>query len=206
MQTLKYHTDYLWKLIELNNNKLVSSSYDGDIIFYKKANNKYIKDYQIKTNGSNSCLIQTKENEICFSENDDELSICFFDLIERKIITRIKNIRSKSFKMISKDLLMITGKNEILIADINSYNLLRTIDIPNSGNIQDVCMLNENLLLTCDENKNIIQWKIKGDNLILIYKKENAHERWIITLLKIGDDQILSGDGDGYIKIWYYSN
>ena len=36
MQTLKYHTDYLWKLIELNNNKLVSSSYDGDIIFYKK--------------------------------------------------------------------------------------------------------------------------------------------------------------------------
>ena len=79
--------------------------------------------------------------------------------------------------MISKDLLMITGKNEILIADINSYNLLRTIDIPNSGNIQDVCMLNENLLLTCDENKNIIQWKIKGDNLILIYKKENAHER-----------------------------
>ena len=68
MQTLKYHTDYLWKLIELNNNKLVSSSYDGDIIFYKKANNKYIKDYQIKTNGSNSCLIQIKENEIFFQK------------------------------------------------------------------------------------------------------------------------------------------
>ena len=76
--------------------------------------------------------------------------------------------------MISKDLLIITGENEILIVNINSYNLIRTIDVLNSGYIGDVCMLNENQLLICDDNKNIIQWKIEGDNLILIYKKENA--------------------------------
>ena len=35
-------------------------------------------------------------------------------------------------------------------------------------------MLNENILLTGDYNKRIIQWKIEGDNLQLISKKENA--------------------------------
>jgi len=211
IQTLNYHTKSVYKLIELNNNKLVSCSGDGNIIFYIKENNEYIKDYQFKTNGLNYCLIQTKENKICFSEykdddDDEEYSICFFDLIERKIITRINNIDCcLSFKMISKDLLMITGENKISIANINSNNIIRKIDIPNSSYIYDVCMLNENQLLTCDYNKNIIQWKIEGDNLILISKKENAHDKYIITLLKIGDGNVLSGDGDGYIKIWYYS-
>ena len=204
IQTLNYHTDTVNKLIELNNNKLVSCSDDGNIIFYIKENNEYIKDYQFKTNGSNYCLNQTKENEICFDEYKfGKYSICFFDLIERKIITRINNIeRSGSFTMISKDLLMITGKNEISIVYINSYNIIRTIGVPNSENINAVCILNENQLLTCDDNKNIIQWKIIGDNLILISKIENAYDTAIFTLLKIGDDHILSGGNHGYIKIW----
>ena len=122
IQTLKYHTNSVNQLIELNNNKLVSCSTEGNIISYIKDNNEYIKDYHIKTNGLNYCLIQTKENEICFSEYKDfKYSICFFDLIEIKIITRINNIDScESFKMISKDLLIITGKNKISIVNINS--------------------------------------------------------------------------------------
>jgi len=205
IQTLKYHTGWVNKLIELNNNKLVSCSDDANIIFYIKNNNEYIKDHQFKTKGSNNYLIQTKENEICFDEyHSSEYSICFFDLLERKIITRINNIGwCGNFTMISKDLLMITGENKILITNINSYNIIRTIDVPNSSNILDVCMLNENQFLTCDDNENIIQWKIEGDNLILISKKEKAHSSFIKALLKIEDGRILSGDFNGFIKIWY---
>ena len=65
-------------------------------------------------------------------------------------------------------------------------------------------MLNGNQLLTCDNNGNIIQWKIEGDNLILISKKASAHNKIILTLLKIRDGHVLSGDFGGYIKIWYY--
>ncbi len=68
----------------------------------------------------------------------------------------------------------------------------------------DVCILNENRFLTCDQNKNIIQWKIEGDNLILISKKEKAHNSSLNTLLKLGDGYILSGIFNGFIKIWYY--
>jgi len=74
-------------LIELNNNKLVSSSDDNSLIFYyKDNNNKYIKEYQFNIDGYSGCLIQTKENEICFSEYvyaKDKYSIYFYNLLEK---------------------------------------------------------------------------------------------------------------------------
>ena len=82
--------------------------------------------------------------------------------------------------MISKDLLIIPEFKKISI-NINSYNIIRTIDAPNSKYIFNSCMLNENQLLTCDSNINIIHWKIEGENLILISKKENAHDIIIST-------------------------
>ena len=104
--------------------------------------------------------------------------------------------------MIRKDLLLIPGKNKISIIDINKYQLIRIIDIPNSGYIYGVCMLNQSILLTGDELKRIIQWKIEKDNLILISIKENAHNKDINVLLKIGDGHIASGSDDNKIKIW----
>ena len=206
IQTLNYHTNYVYKIIELNNKKLVSCSEDNSIIFYFKDNNEYIKDYQIKTNGICSPVIQTKDNEIFYSEATNS-AICFFDLLERKLITRINNINKRNgsydwFTMISKDLLMVTGENKISIINVNLHSLVRIIDVPDSSWINVTCLLNENQLLTVDNNKKIIQWKIEGDNLILISKKENAHENCIGALLKLGDGHILTGDDSGIVKIW----
>ena len=94
IQTINYHTGAVYKIIELNNKKLVSCSGDESIIFYFKDNNEYIKDYQIKTNGICSPVIQTKDNEIFYSEGTNS-AICFFDLLERKLITRINNINKR---------------------------------------------------------------------------------------------------------------
>ena len=104
--------------------------------------------------------------------------------------------------MIRKDLLLIPGKNVISIIDISQYKLIRIIDVPNSGFIYGACMLNQNILLTGDESKRIIQWRIEEDNLILISIKENAHNKGITTLLKIGCGHIASGSEDNNIKIW----
>ena len=104
--------------------------------------------------------------------------------------------------MISKELLLIPGENKISIININTHNLLKIINVPNSNRITSVCMLNENILLTGDDNKAIRQWKIEGDNLILISIKQNAHNSVIWSLIKIGDGHIISGSGDKSIKIW----
>ena len=47
--------------------------------------------------------------------------------------------------------------------------------------INGVCMLNKNILFTGDEEGKIREWKIEKDNLILISKKENAHNNCIDT-------------------------
>ena len=83
--------------------------------------------------------------------------------------------------MMTKDLLLATGENKLSIININLHNIIRTIDVSGSNWILCACMLNENILLTGDNNKRIIQWKIVGDNLQLISKKENAHENDIKT-------------------------
>ena len=136
IQTLNEHTNIVNKIIELNNKQLVSCSWDKSIIFYNKDNNEYKKDYSISTNGHNGPIIQTKDNEICYYEDYD--TICFYDFIKRNNIKKLNNIRvpnSDSLLMISKDLLLITGENKISIINVNSYNLIKIIEIENSGRI-----------------------------------------------------------------------
>ena len=104
--------------------------------------------------------------------------------------------------MMTKDLLLITGENKLSIINVNSHSLVRTIDVPNSSWINMAYLLNKNMLITADNNKILIQWKIEGDNLIFISKKEKAHDQSIGIVFTIGNGLIVSGDDEGIIKIW----
>ena len=206
MQTLNYHNNYVYKIIETKNKALISCSHDSSIIFYLKDNNEYKKDYQISTNGPCYTIIQTKDNEICYLEDDKR--ICFYDIFERKKINASISIADNYdhyrlwFIMIKKNLLLVPGKNKISIINTDEYNLVRTIEVPNSNLITGVCLLNKDMLLTGDYSETIRQWKIEGDNLILISKKEKAHDSDINVLLNLGNGYIASGSNDKTIKIW----
>ena len=208
VQTLNYHKDTVYKLLELPNNFLASCSADKSIIFYLKDNNEYKKDYQLTTDGNCDNFIKIKENEICYSIRDKN-NIYFFDLKERKVKSIINNIKQfkycngeEWFLMISKDLLLVPGDNKIFIVNVNHYKLVRQIDVQGSGFISSGCMLNKNIIITGDHSKALRQWRIEGDNLILISKKENCHEDHIISLLNLGDGHIVSGSKDSKIKYW----
>ena len=58
------------------------------------------------------------------------------------------------------------------------------------------------MLLTGDDKKIIRQWRIEGDNLILVSKKEKAHDDSIFALLNLGNGHIASCSIDKTIKIW----
>lgn len=206
LQTLSYHTNGIYKIIELRNKKLVSCSGDNTIIFYLKDNNQYNKDFNIKTNGYNGPIIQTKNNEICYHE-DTNSALCFFDLQERKNNTKINNISVTypiydSLLMMSNDLLLAAGSNKLTIININSHSIIRNIDVSGSSWICSACLLTDDIILTADDNHRIIQWRIQHDNLELISKKENAHDSSIRVLKKIGNGLIISGDENGEVKIW----
>ena len=133
VQTLNNHNGAVYKIVELKNKKLASCSADSSIFLYFKDNNNYILDCKINTKGSCSSIIQTKDNEICYSEATNN-TICFYDLFERKIKESISNISKYNgsrewFIMINKDFLLIPGENKISIVDISKYKLIRIIDI-----------------------------------------------------------------------------
>ena len=208
LQTLDYHLNWVFKIIELYNNNLVSCSLDENIIFYFKYNSQYQVDYKITTKGSCSSIIQTKENEICYFDHmkDNGTNICFFDLNLKKIksIISYKNINNhifRTFNMITKDLLIIGGKNKISIININQYKIVKEIEVQKS-NISGFCMLNEKMFLTGDDNGIIRQWKIEGNNLILVSKKEKSHDGVICAFMKLGNGLIASCSFDNSIKIW----
>ena len=199
LQTLNDHTNIILKIIELKNRALVSCSWDCSILFYIKDNSKYKKDSQISTNGKCFDIIQTKDNEICYDNGNN--TICFYDLLDKKVKFSVSNISMRRMIMMTKDLLLITGENKISIINVNNYKF-RIIDISGAGDIWGVCMLNQNMLLTGDKAKIIRQWKIEDDNLILVSKKEKAHDGWIYTLMNLRNGHIASGSGDETIKIW----
>ena len=161
LQTLNYHKSYVYKILELKNKALVSCSDDSSIIFYLKDNKEYKKNYQISTNGSCSSIIQTKDNEICYSENNNS-AICFYDILERKIKSTISNISKYNrlrewIIMMKKGLLLIPGENQLSIINTNEYKLIRIIDVSYVKKITGVCLLNKDMLFTGDESKIIRQ-------------------------------------------------
>ena len=68
--------------------------------------------------------------------------------------------------------------------------------------IKICCILNQNMLLTGDDQSTIRQWRIEGENIILISKKEKAHDDFITDLLNLGNGNIASCSFDKTIKIW----
>ena len=110
-----------FSIISFSNNYLASCSADKSIIFYLKDNTEYKKDYQIALDDICDSILQTKENEICYSIRDKN-NIYFFDLQERKIKSTINNIRQFKFSnseewllMITKDLLLVPGEDKIFL-------------------------------------------------------------------------------------------
>ena len=106
------------------------------------------------------------------------------------------------FIMISKELLFIPGKNKISIININYYELIREIKVFDSGWIYSACILNKNIILTGDDKSILREWRIEGDNLILISKKEKAHNDEIYALISMENGYIASGSRDNSIKMW----
>lgn len=205
VQTLRGPYSDVQQIMELTNNKLVTSSYhSGEIVFFFKDNNEYKTDFTIKAPSGVGPIIQIKNNEICYYVFP---TLYFFDLNERKNITTIKNIKAclnyydDSLLMMTNDLLLVTGIVDIYIININSYTIIRTIDVSEStSGLYCACLINNEMILTGDMEGKIIQWKIDGDNLRLLSQKAKCHDEGIIIIKKIGNGLIMSKSRE--IKIW----
>lgn len=102
--------------------------------------------------------------------------------------------------MITKDLLFIRTFNKLFIINVNQFRLVIIIEVLNSYCFFGFCLLNENMFLTGKDGNRIIRLReIEGDNIILISKREKAHDKNINSLIKKKDGYIASDSSDKLI-------
>jgi len=193
------------QIVELENNEigLVACNH---IIFYLNINNKLDEDFKIKYDDNQIGLfyemLPVKPGELVIAGKKDKIQ--FFELNTRKL-KEIININrdihwapSNLLCMMNERCLCVGGENKISIIDVYNKNIISEIE--ESGNHRCLYKLNDNILLTgkdCD----ITQWKINGNNLTLVSKKEKAHQNNIREIMRF-NNLIISCSDDKSIKIW----
>ena len=206
----KYYDEryYIVKeIIELKNKNLLFYS-PGEIYFFYKDNNEYKIDHSFAINICEyeyeyeyiyeyviKSVIQTKDNEICYN---DKKNLCFYDLIQRKIITKIDDIATIDKEIITKICTKIGDFDDV---DKEEYDEKEMISdkIDYTAHLDSLIMMTKDLLLVAVENKlKIINVKLY--NLIKIIDVPGSST--INCICMLNDNMLLTADEYGRIIQW----
>ena len=211
-QTLEGHSDRINKVIEKNENILISFSRDKTMIIwnYNPKTQLYINEKSInflKTNSSSDALILNNKEFITTSYEDHYLQ--FWDLntyININTFTNIEISYPSALCLLNNNVLCIGGVNSkgFYLIDISKHELIQIIH--GYKGIYSVVKCSDNLFAfgVCDlNNKNsIVKYKFYKGNLVKMFIKECAHNSSIWSLVELSDGSIISGSADKTIKIW----
>ena len=121
-------------LSQLWNGTLIGGT-NGEIIFFKEEKNLYSKDFGIKINKFSKFILQTKTNEIAYTDFVKGNQIIFYDFANKAIKGCIKGIiidtlDISNIGMINKELLFVIsyGKKCNLI-DVNNYKVVKSFTL-----------------------------------------------------------------------------
>ena len=198
--------NYPRQIVELENNEIGLVAYNH-IIFYLNINNKLDEDFKIKSDDNQIgvfCeMLPVKPGELVIAGAKDKIQ--FFELNTRKL-KEIININrdihwtpNNLLCMMNERCLCVGGANKITIIDVYNKNIISEVE--ESG--AHICLykLNDNILLTGKNNGDITQWRINGNNLTFVNKKEKAHQNYINEIIRF-NNSIISCSYDHSIKIW----
>ena len=195
-----------YKIVELQNNEIGLVAYNH-IIFYTNINNNLNENFKIKYDnrqiGQYFEMICVTPEELVISGNEKKIQ--FFELKSRKLKEIIRLNRNICWSpcnllcMMNERCLCIGGENKISIIDV--YNKTIINEIKENGINMCLYKLNNTTLLSGNDNGEIVQWKIDGNNLYFLDKKEKAHKNCIRDIIRF-NNSIISCSDDCLIKIW----
>ena len=207
IDTLKGHTGYICKIIEIQDNILIScSSNDKTMKIWKMNNNKYdcINNLTI----SNILdVISINENKIVSFAVD--YSIIFWDNYFKqikKIELKAMSYSCNSMQVINDNILLIGVTDGIYIINTDNYQTINHFK-NNITTVDSIIELsNGNILIGCydkDSKHSLIEYKYENNDLIQTKFKQAAHDGWIRGLIEKEDGTIISSATDNIIKFWY---
>ena len=203
VQKLDKHKNFVFKVIQIYNENLISVSQDETIKFWKKYEEKYIHIDSIHDNIFFQDIIEINNNEIAVSSSKLEL-IIFYEIAHKKQIFKINSIKcyfwNNILKKLNNNILIVGGYDEFYIIDFLEHKLKIKID-NNNCDVTSILILNENEFLIGDFFGNIKKFKYKNNQCKLIYNKQNAHFNEIYSMINY-NNKLFTCSEDFYIKIW----
>ena len=211
-QKLQGHSSYVWNVIEIRDNELISVSYDKTMKKWELKNNQFECTKTITFQNSNSyCnILKLNDNEFVTSA-DNNKCIKFWNSNDYSNISTINNIECDwTFRNMCKlddDILCIGGNNSkgFYIIKISTHQLIKNIVGPKY--IFSIYECFDGLLLCSIINENgnhaIAKYKYENENMNKIIEKEKVHTSYIYTCIEFNKGKIVaSGSSDNSIKLW----
>ena len=220
------------KTIEIKDGRLISCSNDNTIKIWKYNNNKYTLENILRAKKSKKVLDKRRERRFLFDicchlgrtneydiyyDVDDILElnnniivsipnvngpIIFWNIKELQMECKFKGIcrdRGNILKKLSNKLFIVGGVKYIYLFSILNYKLINKIEI--NYKCSNICCLSDGNILTGHEDGIIRQYNLINNELKLIGEKK-YHSDWIITILQLKKDLIISTSYDKKIKLF----
>jgi WD40 repeat protein len=209
--TLNGHSGTVYKVIELENNKLISSAADNTMKIWEFDGNKYncINTFTISNSNHYTNILRINKDKLVSSAYSSNY-IKFWDIKnnfnEIKTLNNIETCVPNAMSMINDNILLIGGYSSgIYIINTDNYEIISQVH-KNIKYVNSIIeLMNGNILIGCyDENNkySLIEYKYENNNLIKILSKDNAHSNAIYGLIEMDDGISISCSGDKIIKYW----
>ena len=208
IQIIFSHTHYVNKIISINNNKFISCSQDHSIKIWNKKSldQNYQLENTISVHFGRVVSIEKINNNEFVSSSWSEKIIYFFNINFYNIIANIKisgNYTSESICVINNKTLIIGGIGNFFLVDIEKHELIKIYE--NNENYFSIHSINNNLFICGSYNgyESIISIKFLLNNeLNIVCENKRNHKFNITTILKINNQNFISGSEDGSFIFW----
>ena len=211
-QILEGHTFWIFKVIEIKENELISISFDKTMKIWKlNKKNKFecITTIIFQNKNSNCNLLKLNEKEFVTSSCQDEC-LKFWNLNNYSLITYIDNIKTpwplKTLSLLANDILCVGGGQSkgFYFIKISTHQIMLRIKGPRVIFSLIKCQNNSFAVSMLDEKSKICitKYKFENDDFIKIFENKNAHIKLILTLTELNNGEIVTGSNDGIIKFW----
>ena len=196
------HSGRINSIIDLNDNYLVSGGQGSyEIFIWDKKNNYNLQKLSGQSSNIN-CIIKLYTNNYYASCLDDKTI---------RIWSNLSNIRAISCNNPVKQIMQLKNKKNVCadsgrnlyIYNENNYSNERTINSEHSSNITKIIQLKDLRILTCPDDKQMKlfepnNYKCLNYSISFTFKNDSN----IKTILQTENYQIISGDSNGFLKVW----
>ena len=206
------YNNYVFKGIELTNNKIISCSWDDKLFLWEEKDNKYINTLKFNENQRVNDLLEISKNKFC-SVAENELKIWDSNNISQLHSIKLKRgiISPNSLCKVNDEILISIFYNAIHIIDLIQFNLICSINM-DQANLSCITKLDDgSMLISEDINTDnycifyLKQYVLDGDELQYIsYKKDKFYkankndDKEIRALIQFSDGVIAQGVAGEY--------